>query len=132
MAFMNTFFANLLSRLALTGSKLIACALIGLTAFSCKNSQEPTPSTSGPYFAKVKTIISSNCLSCHLSTGSWSGRPTAFDTDAQIVAAAQAIKASVADPVTITNKRMPQGATLSQADVDTIVAWYKAGGLATN
>jgi uncharacterized membrane protein len=112
--------------------KLIVAVLFALSVFSCKNSQEPTPSTSGPYFEKVKTIISKNCNSCHLSAGSWAGRPTAFDTDAQIVASAQAIKASVADPVTFINKRMPQGASLSQTDIDTIVAWYKAGGLVTN
>jgi uncharacterized membrane protein len=100
---------------------------------SCQNkTADPSPSTSGPYFPKVKTIIAANCLTCHSSTGSWTGRPTVFDTDAEIVAAAHAIKAAVADPVTITNHRMPQGGSLSQTDINTIVAWYNAGGLATN
>lgn len=117
---------------SISPTKLVAVGLIALQIVSCRSSQELTPSGAGPYFSKVKTIISNNCLSCHLSSGSWTGRPAAFDTDAQIVTSAQAIKASVADPITMTNKRMPQGATLSQADVDTIVAWYKAGGLATN
>jgi uncharacterized membrane protein len=117
---------------SITPTKLIAVGLFALLIISCRNSQEPTPSNSGPYFAKVKTIISNNCLSCHLSSGSWTGRPAAFDTDAQIVTSAQAIKASVADPITMTNKRMPQSGVLSQTDIDTIVAWYKAGGLATN
>lgn len=87
---------------------------------------------SGILFPKVKTIIQNNCLSCHSSTGAWAGRPTKFDTDDQIAAVYAAIKASVADPITITNKRMPQGGSLSASDVDIIVQWYNKGGKTTD
>ncbi|MEI6360089.1 MAG: hypothetical protein WCO50_07155 [Synechococcus sp. ELA619] len=59
-------------------------------------------------------------------------RPTKFDTDDQIAAVYAAIKASVADPITITNKRMPQGGSLSASDVDIIVQWYNKGGKITD
>ncbi|MEO6040201.1 MAG: hypothetical protein ABIQ93_17435, partial [Saprospiraceae bacterium] len=83
--------------------------------FSCK--KENSNPADEKYFPKVKTIIQNNCLSCHSSTGSWAGRPTAFDTDEEIVAAAANIKAVVADPVTpgpMGNPRMPQDKVLAQ------------------
>lgn len=105
--------------------------LLFIAVFLNACSEEDT-APKGSYFPKVKTIIAANCLSCHSSSGSWQGRPTALDTDEQIVAAAASIKASVADPITPRNKRMPEGSTLSQADIDTIVAWYNAGGTTKN
>lgn len=90
-----------------------------------KNTQ---PVNTGPYFADVKAIIASNCLGCHSATGSWQGRPVAFDTDSSIAAQYALIKAAVADPVTPTNKRMPQVGSLSDAAINTIVSWYTKGG----
>ena len=106
------------------------------TIASCTKKSDNTtttpPPTSGPYFPKVRTIIQNNCLSCHNSTGTWAGRPTAFDNDSEIVALSASIKAAVADPVTITNKRMPQGGSLSSTDMAVIVSWYGLGGKLTD
>jgi len=96
---------------------------------SCQKSTSngSTPSST-KYFPLVKTIIQNNCISCHSITGTWSGRPTAFDSDSAIAALYTSIKASVADPVTPFNKRMPQTGPLSTDDINTIVNWYNAGG----
>ncbi len=105
--------------------------LFAVGSFISCSSKTPTPA-GGVYFSKVKTIISQNCLSCHSSTGSWQGRPTAFDTDDQIAALYASIKSSVADPVSPRNKRMPQGGSLNKKDIDIIVAWYNKGGKSTD
>jgi len=115
-------FAKLVSVLCLTAELLLLNA--------CKKSEAVTPTDA--YFPAVKAIISTNCLSCHSSSGSWTGRPVAFDTDSQIVNLAGAIKAAVADPISPTNKRMPQGGSLSDSDINTIVNWYAKGGKATD
>lgn len=107
---------------------LLLATLLFFALSACKEVNAPRP----PYFAKVKSIISENCLSCHSVTGAWPGRPIAFDTDAQIAGSSAIIKASVADQIGPTNKRMPQDATLSQTNIDIIVAWYKAGGRTTD
>jgi uncharacterized membrane protein len=99
---------------------------------SCsKNDTTPQPE-SVQYFPKVKAIISNNCMSCHNSSGSWAGRPTKFDTDSDITSLYIAIKKAVADPVSPTNKRMPQGGSLSANDIDVIVKWFNKGGKATD
>lgn len=98
----------------------------------CSNSKQADTPSAGPYFPKVKTIVQLNCLTCHDPSGSWQGRPTDLSSDDKIVQLAASIKAAVADPVTITNHRMPQGGQLSQADINTIVNWFNKGGKATD
>src|ERR1043165_5056295 len=112
--------------------RVMALLFIATTALcSCnKSDSTPDPGTQ-TYFPRVKAIIQNNCMTCHSSTGSWVGRPTAFDTDTQIIAAHASIKAAVADPETVTNKRMPQVGTLSAADIDIIVQWHNKGGRST-
>jgi uncharacterized membrane protein len=110
-----------------TKSLILSGILIALTVVSCKKDTV----TSDLYFPKVKTIISNNCLSCHSSSGTWSGRPTKFDTDMDITSLYSAIKRAVADPISPTNRRMPQGGSLSASDVDIIVKWFDKGGKAT-
>ena len=106
----------------------IVVAMIGLISVNaCSKSSSSTPGTS-TYFPKVKTIIASNCLSCHSSTGSWSGRPTAFDSDSVISADASIIRTSVVGPWTFMVKKMPQGSSLSDSDIATIEAWVNKGG----
>lgn len=102
-----------------------------LTVVSCGKKDNPTPDNE-KYFPTVKTIISNNCMTCHNSNGTWAGRPTKFDTDEDILALAGAIKRAVADPVTITNKRMPQGGSLSASDINVIVKWFNKGGKLTD
>jgi uncharacterized membrane protein len=107
---------------------------IGLgAAMSCSadtpTSVDPGP---GPYFDQVRQIVADNCLSCHSSTGSWVGRPVAFDTDAQIEGYAQSIKAVVADPVTPQNPRMPQDHALTARQIGVIIAWARNGGRTTD
>ena len=115
------------ARLFLT---LTACVV----AISCckKESNTGGSTDSGPYFAKVKTIIQANCLSCHSSSGTWQGKPVAFDNDSSITAQSASIKAVVNDPVTVANRRMPEGSTLSASDIATIVNWYNKGGRTTD
>jgi len=110
---------------------VLAGILVMPAIISCSKKDNTTPD-SEKYFPTVKTIISNNCMTCHNSTGTWAGRPTKFDTDADISALAGAIKSAVADPVTITNKRMPQGGSLSASDIDVIVKWFNKGGKLTD
>jgi uncharacterized membrane protein len=99
----------------------LACFILA----ACKKD----PVSSGPYFPQVKTIIKNNCLSCHTSGGV--GLP-ALDTDDAIATNHASIKASVIDPATPLNKRMPQTGELTQADKDIIQKWFDKGGKTTD
>jgi uncharacterized membrane protein len=113
-------------------SILIFVRLLGLyTMISCSKEQDLTP-VNDKYFPQVKKIIENNCLVCHSSTGTWEGRPVSFDSDSAISEQYTFIKAAVADPVTITNKRMPQGGSLSASDIAIIVKWFNKGGKTTD
>ena len=104
-----------------------------IVTVSCHKDKEITPQPDlNMYFPIVKTIIQTNCLSCHSSYGSWTGSPVAFDSDSAISEQYASIKSSVADPVTFLNKRMPQGGMLSPNDVDIIVKWFNKGGKTTD
>lgn len=95
---------------------------------ACGKSSSSPASTNGKYFPQVKTIIQNNCLTCHSSSGSWAGRPTAFDSDSAIATDYTVIKQAIAGPFTFFIHRMPQGGSLSASDSTTIVAWYNNGG----
>ena len=103
-----------------------------LLLFACQHETIP-PRTIGFYYPRVKAIIEQNCtVSCHApSSGFPQGMPVILETDADIVAGAQGIKAAVADPVTLTNHRMPPDDTLSQADIGIIITWAGLGGTST-
>ncbi len=106
---------------------LVLCAYVLM--ISCK---KDTVTGTSLLFPKVKAIIATNCNPCHLSTGDWRGRPVKFDTDQLISDAYQAIKRSLVDPISPTNIRMPQMATLRNADIDIIIEWYNKGGKVTD
>jgi uncharacterized membrane protein len=101
-----------------------------LAIFSCNKDNTPSPPGDEKLFPQVKTIIETNCtISCHApSKGFNTGLPVILETDSDIVNHAAAIKAAVADPVSPTNKRMPEGGALSAADIDIITQWYESGG----
>jgi uncharacterized membrane protein len=103
--------------------------LVLLALCSCKKDPVTTP-TITTYYPQVKTIIQNNCVSCHQSGGV--GLPTILVTDDDITTRYASIKASVIDPITFTNKRMPQGSELSQGDKDIIQKWYDKGGKKTD
>ncbi|HJW29958.1 MAG TPA: hypothetical protein VJ508_12040, partial [Saprospiraceae bacterium] len=71
-------------------------AALALLALITACTYDMADNNSGPYFPQVRSIIQTNCYSCHLSTGSWEGRPTAFDDDTAISERYAAIKAAVA------------------------------------
>lgn len=98
---------------------------------SCTKDDTLDPSLK-KYFPEVRMIIQDHCMSCHNSVGTWQGRPVAFDTNTSIVQQYERIKAAVADPVSITNKRMPQDGTLTAAQIDIIVKWFEKGGKLTD
>ena len=103
-----------------------------VTLPSCRmDTNSPSPSK---YYTRVKTIIQQNCtVSCHSpAQGFFQGLPVILDSDTDIVSRSAGIKASVADPTSQTNKRMPQGGGLSVADIAMISIWYAAGGRSTD
>ena len=117
---------------ATTISYLVILAVVWFPNSSCKKNSDTSSATSGPYFPAVKTIVRNNCLPCHSSGGSWSGKPVAFDSDSSIAAQYISIKAAVNDPATQVNRRMPEGGSLSVSDINTIISWYNNGGKVTD
>jgi uncharacterized membrane protein len=113
-------------------SIIFKASVISFAAFISCSKQSDTPAPPDKYFPLVKNIIQNNCLSCHSIYGSWQGRPVAFDSDTAISELSASIKAAVADPISPTNRRMPQGGSLSANDVDIIVKWFNKGGKITD
>ena len=113
--------------------KKISLLLISVMIFATSCKKETTTS-SGKYYPQVKAIVQANCtVSCHSpSKGFYQGLPVILETDSNIVQDAALIKASVADPTTFTNKRMPQTGSLSASDINIIVQWYANGGGTSN
>jgi uncharacterized membrane protein len=111
---------------------ILAGYLVISTLSSCSKNDNTPQAEADKYFPKVKSIIASNCASCHNSSGTWAGRPTKFDTDSDITSLYIAIKKAVADPVSPMNKRMPQGGSLSADDIAIIVKWFNKGGKVTD
>ncbi len=107
---------------------LIAVALC--TLWACKK-DVAKPSQ---YFPQVRSIVQNNCTqSCHApSKGFFTGLPVILEADTNIVHLAASIKAAVADPIGPTNKRMPEGGSLSTADIDLIKNWFAKGGKLTD
>ena len=108
--------------------------LLGVFSSCSKKDATPTKTPSTVYFPKVKSIIAANCMSCHNSANSlgWVGRPVKFDADTDITASYAQIKKAVADPVSPTNRRMPQTGSLSDSEIAIIVNWYNKGGKSTD
>jgi uncharacterized membrane protein len=121
--------------------KITLPALVITTVFlilfgnSCKKEPKKNVRVEGyKLFPQVRQVIQTQCtISCHApSLGYYEGMPVILETDSNIVEHAAGIKAAVADPVTVTNKRMPQGGTLPDLQVQLIIDWYTAGGTMNN
>jgi uncharacterized membrane protein len=98
-----------------------------ITILACKKDPVTTDTV---YFSKVKTIVQTNCVQCHQPGGA--GLPVILVSDDDITSRYASIKASVIDPISFSNKRMPQGNELSQADKDVIQKWFDKGGKKTD
>lgn len=103
---------------------------LSLFIFSCENNVEeelvpiegidankPDPCADITFSAKVKPIIDNNCLQCH-GNGGFFPNLTSFSS---INTNAGRVKDAVV------SRRMPQGGSLSQADIDAIACWVDAG-----
>ncbi|MBP7513247.1 MAG: hypothetical protein KA791_01790 [Flavobacteriales bacterium] len=113
-------------------TNLILSILVFVMAIACRHDAEEVVAPSGNlYFPRVKQIIQTRCtISCHApSAGLPQGLPVILETDADIVLYATGIKAAVADPVSLSNHRMPpDGDTLNAQQIATIVEWWDLGG----
>ncbi len=112
---------------------ILTYSLLCILMISCK--KETAVPQDIKYFSIVKQIIATNCLQCHNSTdpfNSWSGRPVKLDSDDDLTSQYSNIKASIADPASFSNKRMPLGSELSASDIEVIVKWYNKGGKSTD
>lgn len=69
------------------------------------------------FSGNVKSIIDANCIQCH-GTGGNSPNLTTFNS---ISSSAVSVKSAVA------TRRMPQGGSLTQAQIDAIVCWVNNG-----
>jgi hypothetical protein len=81
----------------------------------------------GSKYHAVKQIILGYCGPCHLNGGANGGRN--FDTDANIVAAWDRIKARTVDGIP---SFMPEGGQLTTVDKQKITDWVNAGHTTTN
>ena len=113
-------------------TNLILPLLAFVAAIACRHDAEEVVAPVGDlYFPRVKQIIQTRCTSsCHApSAGLPQGMPVTLETDADIVLYATSIKETVADPVSLSNHRMPpDGDTLNAKQIATIVEWWGLGG----
>jgi uncharacterized membrane protein len=107
---------------------LVIFVFTGVTLISCKH--DSVQPQSDLLFPKVKAIIQTNCLTCHVPGGE--GMPVFLNSDDNIVSLAEAIKHATVDPPSPMNPRMPLGGELSDGDKKIIADWYAGGGTASN
>lgn len=77
------------------------------------------------YNSEVKSIVDNNCIGCH-AAGSFKPLTTYTDVKNNIDGILDRIQRPNGDP-----GKMPQGGSLSQAQINTFIKW-KADGLAEN
>ena len=81
--------------------------------------EEPDACADITFATNVKPIIDANCIQCHGSGGN-SPHLTSYSF---INASAASVKDAVA------SRRMPQGGSLTQNEIDAIVCWVENGAL---
>jgi hypothetical protein len=97
------------------------------TAAGCTGTASVTITGYGPKYYLVRNIIMGYCGPCHLSGGVSGG--VSFDTDANIIAKWDRIKARAVDNIPSV---MPQGGPLTTADKQKITDWVNAGHTVNN
>ncbi len=112
---------------------LAMMALIACSKSSDTGSSPGTPSSSdcaslvtgqaGPLYTAVKSMMASNCSSCHTGNNGTGGKD--LTTDCNIISSKDRIKARGVDG---SPSFMPQGSQLSAADKKKITDWVNAGG----
>jgi len=108
---------------------------ISITAFNCSNSSsddlmtdpDPTP-TVVSYDANIKSIMSSNCTSCHGSTPT-NGAPMSLTTYTQVKNAVE--NRGLISRINSVSSPMPTGGLMPKATRDLVQAW-KDGGFIEN
>ena len=116
--------------------KFLAVCLAFMAMIACSKSTDTstsTPSTSacaslitgqaGPLYTAVKSMMATNCSSCHTGNNGTGGKD--LTTDCNIVSSKDRIKARGVDG---SPSFMPQGSQLSAADKKKISDWVNAGG----
>ena len=79
----------------------------------------PDPCATITYAINVKPIIDNNCIQCHGNGGTFPNLTTYNGTSAN----AAIVKTEVA------SRRMPQGGSLTQEEIDAISCWIDGGAL---
>jgi len=117
--------------------RFLAVCLVIMAMIACSKSSDngttSTPSSSncaslitgqaGPLYTAVKSMMASNCASCHTGNNSVGGKD--LTTDCNIVSSKDRIKARTVDG---SPSFMPQGSQLSAADKKKVTDWVNAGG----
>ncbi len=80
---------------------------------------ETDPCATITYAINVKPIIDNNCIQCHGTGGNFPNLTTYNGTSAN----ASSVKAEVV------SRRMPQGSSLTTAEIEAISCWVDAGAL---
>ena len=113
--------------------KLILVTLVlSLMMSSCKksatsNTTDPCTGTAGPKFTAVKSLIQSQCLSCH--NASMANGGVNLSTDCSIISAKNRIKVRAVDG---TPSPMPTTGLLPASERQKITDWINAGGRVTD
>ena len=89
----------------------------------CTHTTQTTILAYGPKYALVRQLINGYCGPCHLNNGMEGGKN--FDTDANVIASKDRIKARAVDG---NPTFMPQGGQLTTIDKQKIMDWINAGG----
>lgn len=99
--------------------------ILGMFSISCISNVEEQLEDSDinvevSFKSSVKPIIDARCTSCHSPSGGTFPNLTNYD---EVKAKAERVK------IRVDNREMPQGSTLSDAQIKTIVDWVNEGAL---
>lgn len=103
-----------------------AAGCTGSTSFTLTN-VNPCSGTPGPLFTAVKSLVQTNCVSCHNATVANGG--VNLSTDCAIVSAKDRIRIRAVDG---TPSPMPTGGLLPLSERQKITNWINAGGRLTD